>query len=310
MRPKVSIVGAGMTGGATAHWLAQSEVADLHLVDIVEGLAEGKALDLAQAGPIVGFDTKVSGSTDPETIEGSEIVIVTGGFPRQPGMSREDLVGKNEAIVAEWAERTARLCPQAILVILTNPLDSMCYVAYRVSGFPKRRVVGQAGILDSARFRTFIARELGVSVENTHAFVLGGHGDEMVPIARYTTVAGIPLPDLLARDRIEVLVQRTRQGGAEIVNLLKRGGAFEAPGAAVAQMVEAILLDKKRILSCSTYLEGEYGLSDLYFGVPVKLGRGGVEEIIEIELDEEERAALKRSAELVRSTMQALSLQA
>lgn len=308
MRPKVTIVGAGMTGGATAHWLALSETADIHLIDVVEGLARGKALDLAQAGPILGFDVGISGGTDPDAVEGSAVVVVTGGFPRQPGMSREELVGKNEAIIAEWAERTTRFCPGAILLVLTNPLDTMCYVAYRVSGFPRERVVGQAGVLDSARFRTLIARELGVSIRSTHAFVLGGHGDEMVPIPRYTTVSGIPLPELLPRERIDDLVERTRKGGAEIVNLLQKGSAYEAPGAAVAQMVEAILQDRKLVLPCSAYLDGEYGLSGIFFGVPVRLGRGGVEEIVEIELDSGERQALQRSAELVRATMRSLRI--
>lgn len=310
MLNKISIIGAGMVGSTTAHWMAERELGDIVLVDIpqVGDMPKGKALDLMEAGPIFGFDTKVMGTHDYADIEGSDIVVVTAGMPRKPGMTREDLVGVNTQIVRSVAEKIAKYAPDAIVIVVTNPLDTMAYLTWKVTGFPKERVMGQAGVLDSARMRTFIAMELGVSVENTHAFVLGGHGDEMVPLPRYSTVAGIPITHLLPKERIDAIVERTRKGGGEIVKLLGKGSAFYAPGAAVTKMVEAILKDKKLILPASAYLDGEYGLRDIYFGVPVVLGRKGVERIIEIELTDEEMEAMKRSEQLIRNTMRVAGL--
>jgi len=313
-RNKITIVGAGFVGATTAHWLAERELGDIVLLDIpaTETMPKGKALDLEEAGPVVGYDTRITGTTDYADTKDSDIVVVTAGAARKPGMSREDLVGINQKIITEVAHNIGATSPNAIVIVVTNPLDTMAYLAYTILSkhysFTKQRVIGQAGVLDSARMRTFIAQELGVSVRNTHAFVLGGHGDEMVPLVRYSTVAGIPITELLPADRIAAIVQRTRQGGAEIVNLLKTGSAYYAPGAAVAEMVEAILKDRKMILPCSAYLEGEYGLRDMFFGVPVKLGRAGIEQIIEIKLLPEEQEMLDKSAELVRSTMRALKL--
>jgi malate dehydrogenase len=308
MRNKISIIGAGFVGATTAHWLAEKEVGDIVLLDIpaTETMPKGKALDLSEAGPVLGFDTTITGTTDYADTAGSDIVVITAGLPRKPGMTREDLVGKNQAIITDVVNNIAKTSPNAILIVVTNPLDTMAYLAYRVSGFPKQRVIGQAGVLDSARMRTFIAQELNVSVQNTHAFVLGGHGDEMVPLVRYSTVAGIPITELLPPDKVEAIVKRTRNGGGEIVNLLKTGSAYFAPGAAVAEMAEAILKDRKMILPCAAYLDGEYGLKDMYFGVPAKLGRNGIEEIIQIKLQPEEQEMLNKSAELVRGTMGAL----
>ncbi len=311
MRNKITIVGAGFVGATTAHWLAERELGDIVLLDIpaTETMPKGKALDLEEAGPVVGYDTKITGTTDYADTKDSHIVVITAGVARKPGMTREDLVGTNQKIITEVANNIAATSPNAIVIVVTNPLDTMAYLAYKIlsrHGFTKNRVMGQAGVLDSARMRTFIAQELGVSVQNTHAFVLGGHGDEMVPLVRYSTVAGIPITELLPPERIEAIVQRTRQGGAEIVNLLKTGSAYYAPGAAVAEMVEAILKDRKLILPCAAYLQGEYGLTDMYFGVPVKLGRNGIEEIIQIKLLPHEQEMLSKSAALVRSTMSAL----
>jgi malate dehydrogenase len=308
MRNKITIIGAGFVGATTAHWLAERELGDIVLLDIpaTETMPKGKALDMEEAGPVLGYDTKIIGTTDYAETAGSDIVVVTAGLPRKPGMTREDLVGKNQAIIADVVANIVKTSPEAIMIVVTNPLDTMTYLAYRLSGFPRHRVVGQAGVLDSARMRTFIAQELNVSVQNTHAFVLGGHGDEMVPLVRYSTVAGIPITELLPPERVDAIVQRTRQGGAEIVNLLKTGSAYYAPGASVAEMVEAILKDRKLILPCAAYLDGEYGLKDMYFGVPVKLGRRGVEQIIEISLQPLEREMLNTSAELVKGTMSAL----
>jgi malate dehydrogenase len=305
MRNKITIVGAGNVGATTAHWLAERELGDIVLVDIpqTEGMPAGKALDMTQAGPIVGYDTRITGVTTYDETTASDIVVITAGMPRKPGMSREDLVSTNQKIITDVVTKIKATSPGAILIVVTNPLDTMTHIAKQVSGFPRERVLGQAGVLDSARMRAFIAMELGVSVENTHAFVLGGHGDEMVPLPRYSTVAGIPITDLLPPDRIEAIVERTRKGGGEIVGLLRTGSAFYAPGAAVAQMVEAIVKDKKLILPCSAYLEGEYGLRDVCFGVPVKLGRSGVEEVVEINLRPEEQAALEKSVALIRNTM-------
>jgi malate dehydrogenase len=306
--PKVTIVGAGQTGATTAHWLAQAEVADLVLVDVVEGLAQGKALDLLESLPVIGSDVRVVGGTDYSSTSGSDIVVITAGLPRKPGMSRDDLLAANSGIVRTAVERSLEASPNAILVMLTNPLDAMSYLAMKVAGLPRERVIGQAGILDSARMRAFVAQEVGVSVRNVHCYVLGGHGDEMVPLTRHSNVAGVPLRDLLPKDRLAAIVDRTRKGGGEIVSLLKMGSAFYAPGAALAQMVDAILKDRHQIIPASAYLEGEYGLSGIFFGVPVQLGRGGMEKIITYDLDDDERAALKHSAAGVRESIQALKI--
>ncbi len=306
MRSKISIVGAGFVGATAAHWCAVKELGDVVLMDIVEGMPQGKALDLLEAGPVEGYDLNILGTNDYGDTANSDIVVITAGLPRRPGMTREDLVAVNAEVVGEVVRNVAAHSPQAIIILVTNPLDTMVYLAKKVSGFPRERIIGQAGILDSARMRAFMALEMNVSVENTHAFVLGGHGDEMVPLPRYSTVAGIPITELLPAERIAAIVERTRKGGGEIVSLLKKGSAFFAPSAATMQMVEAILKDRKQILPCSVYLEGEYGLKDLCFGVPVKLGRQGVEQIIEISLTAEEREALERSAALIRSSMESL----
>jgi len=306
MRKKVTVVGAGNVGATVAQRIAEKELADVFLTDIVEGLPQGKALDLQEAAPIEKHDTRLVGANSYEGSKGSDIVIVTAGVPRKPGMSRTDLLGTNARIVRSVVEQVAPLSPDAVLIIVSNPLDAMCHVALEASGFPKNRVIGMAGVLDSARFRAFIAMELNVSVENTHAFVLGGHGDTMVPLPRYSTVAGIPVSELISRERLDAIVDRTRFGGAEIVDLLKTGSAYYAPASAVKEMAEAILKDKKKILPCAAYLEGEYGIHDLFFGVPVKLGSKGIEQIIEVRLTEEERAALERSAAEVRSTVNEL----
>jgi len=308
MRNKISIIGAGFVGATAAHWCAVKELGDVVLVDIVDGMPQGKALDLLEAGPIEGYDLHIVGSNDYADTAGSDIIVITAGLPRQPGMTREDLVGVNAKIVRDVVESVMVHSPNAILILVTNPLDTMLYLAKKVTGWPRERVIGQAGVLDSARMRAFMAMELNVSVENTHAFVMGGHGDEMVPLARYSTVAGIPITQLLPPDRVEAIIERTRKGGGEIVSLLKKGSAFFAPSAATMQMVEAILKDRKMILPCSVYLEGEYGLDDICFGVPVKLGRNGVEQIIEVDLTDDERAAMERSAALVRSSMAALTI--
>ncbi|MDA2933505.1 malate dehydrogenase, partial [Acidobacteria bacterium AH-259-D05] len=297
MRPQVTVVGSGNVGATTALRLVERQLADVVLVDILEGVPQGKALDLLEAGPVEGYDFQLTGSNEYESTQDSDVVVITAGLPRKPGMSRDDLLLKNAGIVKEVTENIARHSPEAIIIVVSNPLDAMCQVAKSVSGFPRERLMGMAGILDSARFRTFIAQELQVSVENTHAFVLGGHGDSMVPLARYSTVAGIPITELMSEDRIEALIQRTRDGGAEIVKLLKQGSAYYAPSSAVAEMVEAILRDKKKILPCCAYLQGEYEVNDLYVGVPVKLGSQGVEEIIQIDLSAEEKAQLKKSVD-------------
>ena len=306
MKNKVSIVGAGMTGATTAHWLAEREIADLVLVDIVEGMPQGKALDLQEALPVIGKDVKVVGSNVYEATAGSDIVVITAGLPRKPGMSRDDLLTTNAEIVRKAAESAIKYSPEAIFIILTNPLDVMAYLALKVAGVESYRVVGQAGILDSARMRSFVAMELGVSVENIHCYVLGGHGDEMVPLTHLSNVAGMPLDELLPADRLEAIVDRTRKGGGEIVSLLKTGSAFYAPAVAVAQMAEAILKDKHLIIPASAYLHGEYGLKDMFFGVPVQLGRKGVEKVYEYQLSEAEKAALQKSAEAVRQSVVAL----
>lgn len=306
MQYKVSIIGAGMTGATTAHWLAEQELADLVLVDVIEGMPQGKALDLREALPIVYKDVEVVGSNSYEATAGSDIVVITAGVPRKPGMSREDLLSINAEIVGTATRESLKHSPEAIFVVLTNPLDTMAYLAMRVGSLPPERVVGQAGILDSARMRAFVSMELGVSVENIHCYVLGGHGDDMVPLVRYSNVAGVPLNRILSPERLNAIVERTRKGGGEIVSLLKTGSAFYAPGAAVAQMVAAILKDKNLIVPASAYMRGEYGLKDIFFGVPVQLGRKGIVKILEYDLDESERAALQKSASAVSQSIESL----
>ncbi len=299
MDKKVTVVGAGHVGATAAQRLSEKGLSDVVLVDIIEGVPQGKALDLMEAAPIEKHDSTLIGVNAYEATAGSDIAIITAGIPRKPGMSRDDLISTNARIVGQVAEQIAKYSPECILIIVSNPLDAMCHVAHKASGFPKNRVIGMAGVLDSARFRTFIAMELNVSVENTHAFVLGGHGDTMVPLPRYSTVAGIPITELMPPERIAALVDRTANGGAEIVGLLKTGSAYYAPASAAVEMAEAILKDKKKILPCAVYLEGEYGYQDLFIGVPVKLGASGVEEVIQIQLTADEKAALDKSAAAV-----------
>jgi len=306
--PKVTIVGAGQTGATTAHWIAERDLADVVLVDVVEGMPQGKGLDLAQAMPIIGSDSRVSGTNDYAETAGSDIVIITAGLPRKPGMSRDDLLEANSKIVRAAVQQSLAASPEAILVILTNPLDAMAFLAMKVGGLPRERVIGQARILDSARMRAFVAAELDVSVQNVHCYVLGGHGDEMVPLTRHSNVAGVPLADALPPERLEAIVDRTRKGGGEIVSLLKTGSAFYAPAAALAQMAEAILLDRHLIVPASAYLNGEYGQRGIFFGVPAQLGRKGLEKIIEVRLSPDEAKALEISAGKVRETIEALKL--
>ncbi|HEY8369885.1 MAG TPA: malate dehydrogenase [Thermodesulfobacteriota bacterium] len=307
-RHKITIVGAGNVGATAAHWAAAKELGDIVLVDVVEGVPQGKGLDLFEASPIERFDSRIIGTNGYEETADSDVVIITAGLARKPGMSRDDLLAKNAEIVKSVTEQVAKRSPEAVLIVVSNPLDAMTYVAKQVSGFPKQRVVGMAGVLDSARMRSFIAAELDVSVEDVTAFVLGGHGDTMVPLPRYSTVAGIPLPALLPKEKIDAIVKRTANGGAEIVNLLKTGSAYYAPSAAAVEMAEAILKDKKRILPCAALLEGEYGVNGYFVGVPVKLGAGGVEKVIEIELTAEERAALEKSVNAVKELVSLLKL--
>jgi malate dehydrogenase len=305
-RNKVTVIGAGNVGATAAQRIAEAGLADVVLVDIVEGLPQGKALDLAEAAPVVGHDASIVGTNDYADTAGSDIIVVTSGLARQPGMSRDDLLAKNAGIVKAVVQASAAQSPNAILIIVTNPLDAMCHVAMSASGFPRERVLGMAGVLDSARFRTFIAQELGVSVQDTHAFVLGGHGDTMVPLSRYSTVAGIPITELLPADRVAAIEDRTRNGGAEVVALLKTGSAYYAPAASVFEMVEAILLDRKRVLPCAVLLNGEYGTDGLFVGVPVVLGSGGMERVIEIALTADETAAFEKSAGAVRELVDKL----
>ena len=306
-RDKVTVIGAGNVGATTAQRIAEAGLADVVLIDIVEGLPQGKGLDLAEAAPVVAHDANVVGTNDYADTAGSDVIVVTSGLARQPGMSRDDLLTKNAGIVRSVVESAAAVSHDAIIVVVTNPLDAMCHVAMDASGFPRERVIGMAGVLDSARFRTFIARELGVSVEDTHAFVLGGHGDTMVPLSRYSTVAGVPITELLPADRVRALEERTANGGAEIVGLLKTGSAFYAPAAGAFEMVEAILLDRKRVLPCAVRLQGEFGVDGLFVGVPVVLGRSGMERVFEIELTDDERAAFQRSANAVRELVEVLA---
>jgi malate dehydrogenase len=307
-RPKITVVGAGNVGATAAQYIVEKELGDVVLVDVIEGIPQGKALDLAQAGPVHGYDSALVGANGYDDTASSDIVVITAGMARKPGMTRDDLLFKNAEIVGSVVEQVARRSPHAILILVTNPLDAMVQLAWKKSGFPAARVIGMAGVLDSSRFRTFIARELNVSVENVTAFVLGGHGDAMVPLPRYSTVAGIPITELLPTDTIDALVARTANGGAEIVNYLKSGSAYYAPGAAAVEMVEAILKDKKKILPCAAYLDGQYGVKGLYVGVPVKLGRAGVEQVIEIKLTPDEQAAFNKSAAAVRELVDKLKL--
>jgi len=308
MNRKVTVVGAGNVGATLAQRIADRELADVVLVDVVEGMPQGKGLDMLEAGPIEGSDARVTGSNDYATTAGSDVIVITAGIARKPGMSRDDLLATNKGIVQNCAENAAKHSPNAIMIIVSNPLDAMCHVALKASGFPKERVFGMAGILDSARMRAFIASEVGVSVDNVHAFVLGGHGDTMVPLPRYSTVAGIPLPEILPADRIDAIVTRTAKGGAEIVGLLKTGSAYYAPSAAAAEMVEAVLKDTHKILPCSCYLDGEFGIKGLYVGVPVQLGAKGAEKIWDIKLTEAEGAALRKSADAVQELVKILKL--
>src|SRR6187399_3385550 len=305
-RPQVTVVGAGNVGASVAQRVAEGGLADVVLIDIVEGLPQGKALDLAEAAPVMGHDMTIVGTNDYADTAGSDIVVVTSGLARQPGMSRDDLLAKNAGIVRAVVTEAAKHSPDAILIIVTNPLDAMCHVALQASGFPRERVLGMAGVLDSARFRTFIAQELGVSVEDTHAFVLGGHGDTMVPLPRYSTVAGVPITELMSRERVAALCERTANGGAEVVALLKTGSAYYAPAASTFEMVESILLDRKRVLPCAVLLQGEFGVDGLFVGVPVVLGSGGMERVFEIELTADEKVAFDASAAAVRELVDKL----
>jgi malate dehydrogenase len=307
-RRKITVVGAGNVGATTAQRLAERDYADVVLVDIVEGLPQGKALDLNEAGPVVGYEPRVVGTNGYEETAGSDICVITSGIARKPGMSRDDLLSTNQKIVADVTRNLVERSPDTIIIVVTNPLDAMCQVAYAAAGLPRERVIGMAGVLDTARFRTFLAWELGVSVRDVTGFVLGGHGDQMVPVVSYTNVAGIPVADLIPADRLEQIVQRTRDGGAEVVKLLKSGSAYYAPSAAVCEMVDSIVHDQGRVLPCAAYLQGEYGLDGLYMGVPCKLGSGGLADVIEIELSDDERSQLSRSAEAVRELVGVMGL--
>jgi malate dehydrogenase len=307
MRRKVTVVGAGNVGATTAQRIAERDYADVVMVDIVEGMPQGKALDLNQAGPVVGYEPNLTGTNTYDATSGSDIVVITSGLPRKPGMSRDDLLAANKEIVGSVTKEVAQRSPDSIIICVTNPLDAMCHVTLDVSGFPRQRVMGMAGILDSARFRTFLAWELGVSARDVTGFVLGGHGDTMVPVTSYTNVAGVPVSQKIDSTRLEEIVQRARDGGAEVVKLLKSGSAYYAPAAAVAEMVDSIVLDQKRILPCAALCNGEFGIDGLFVGVPVKLGEGGVEEIVEIELSDQELKDLQKSAGAVRELVDAMA---
>lgn len=306
MRKKVTVVGAGFVGSTCAHWIAAKQLADVVLIDIFEGVAKGKALDLSQAGPVEGYDVSITGSSDYADSANSDVVILTSGAPRKPGMTREDLVAVNADITAQNIEAIKATSPNAFLIVVSNPMDTMTTLAHKLSGFPKERVMGQGGVLDAARYRTFIAREIGCSVEDVHAMLMGGHGDEMVPLPRFTTVSGIPVTEFIAPERLQEIVDRTKQGGAEIVKLLEKGSAYYAPSAATVSMVESILLDKKRVMPVAALCEGEYGVSGIYFGVPVVLGAGGIEKILELPLTAEEQDNVNRSSALVKASCAAL----
>jgi len=305
-KPKVTIIGAGNVGATTAHWLLTRNICDLVLFDVVEGVPQGKALDLLEAAPIYGYSVDVTGTNTWEPTAGSDVIVVTAGSPRKPGMSRDDLLKINNDVVSSVVKNAAAQSPDAVIMIVTNPVDVMTYVAWKASGFPHQRVFGQAGVLDSARFRTFIAKELGLSPKDVFAFVLGGHGDQMVPLVRYSTAGGRPIADLMAKERLDAIVQRTRTGGGEIVELLKTGSAYYAPAASVAEMVEAVLLDQKRLLPSVAYLDGEFGEKNVYVGVPTLLGRGGVERVVELDLLPEEKTAFEKSVAAVRGPMAVL----
>jgi malate dehydrogenase len=308
MRKKVTIVGSGNVGATLAHRLVDKQLADVVLIDILEGIPQGKGLDLLEAGPIEGYDCKVKGTNDYADTGNSDLVVMTAGFPRKPGMSRDDLLKANFEVVKSTIEKVAKSSPDCILIVVTNPLDAMAQTAYKVSGFSKNRVIGMAGILDTARYRTFIAEALNVSVQSVQGFVLGGHGDTMVPVPRYTTVAGIPVSELMLKEQLDAIIKRTAGGGAEIVNLLKAGSAYYAPSAAVVEMIDAIFNDRKKILPCAAYLEGEYGIHGVFVGVPVKLGARGIEQIIEIKLTPEEKAALDKSAASVKELVDIIKM--
>ncbi|MDE2817337.1 MAG: malate dehydrogenase [Chloroflexota bacterium] len=308
MRKKVTIVGAGQVGGSCARRLAERDYADIVLIDIVEGLPQGKALDIQQAAPIVNYDSKIIGTNDYADTAGSDLVVITSGSPRKPGMSRDDLLAVNQKVITAVTTEIVKHSPECIIIVVTNPVDAMTQLAWKVSDFPTNRVVGQGGVLDSARYRTFLAQELGVSMRDITGYVLGGHGDQMVPLPRYTSVSGKPITDFITPDRLEEIIQRTRDGGAEIVNLLKLGSAYEAPGAALVEMIDAILLDQKRVLPCAAYLEGEYGISGVYVGVLIQLGAGGVESIVELDLTADESAMLNQSAAAVRELVDVMGI--
>ncbi|HLI69306.1 MAG TPA: malate dehydrogenase [Ktedonobacteraceae bacterium] len=308
MRSKITVIGAGFVGSTLVQRLAERDYADVVMFDIIPNMPQGKALDILEAGPVLGYDSLVTGTNDYADTINSDIVVITSGFPRKPGMSRDDLVKKNQEIITEVTEQVVKYSPNCIIIMVTNPLDAMAQLALHVSGFPRERVIGQAGVLDTARFRTFIAQEVGVSVRDVQAYVLGGHGDTMVPLSRMCTVAGVPISQLIPAERIEQIVQRTRDGGAEIVKLLGTGSAYFAPSASVLQMVDAIMLDKKMIMPCTVYLQGEYGINNLFMGVPVKLGARGMEEIIQVELNESEQAALKKSAAAVAELIKVMGI--
>jgi malate dehydrogenase len=308
MRKKVTVIGAGNVGATVAHRLVDKQLADVVMIDVLQGVPQGKGLDLLEAGPVEGYDCKVSGTNDYADTRNSDLVVMTGGFPRKPGMSRDDLLKANYEVVKAAIEQAVKYSPDSILIIVTNPLDAMAQTAFKVSGFSKNRVIGMAGILDTARYRTFIAEALNVSVQNVQGFVLGGHGDTMVPIPRYTTVAGIPVGELMPKDKLDAIIKRTAGGGAEIVNLLKAGSAFYAPSAAVVEMIDAIFNDRKKILPCAAYLEGEYGINGLFVGVPVKLGARGIEQIVEIKLMPDEQKALEKSAAAVKELVEIIKI--
>jgi malate dehydrogenase len=308
MRSKITVVGAGFVGSTLVQRLAERDYADVVMFDIVPNMPQGKALDMLEAGPVLGFDSQVTGTNSYEDTVGSDIVVITSGFPRKPGMSRDDLVKKNQEIVSQVTEQVVTYSPDSIIIVVTNPLDAMAQLAHKVSGFPRERVIGMAGVLDTARFRTFIAQEVGASVKDVQAYVLGGHGDTMVPLSRLCTVAGIPIAQLISAERIEQIVQRTRDGGAEIVKLLGTGSAYFAPSASVLQMIDSIILDKKMIMPCAAYLQGEYGIEGLYVGVPAKLGAKGIEEVVEIELTPKEKELLQKSADAVKELVAVMGI--
>jgi malate dehydrogenase len=308
MRSKISVIGAGFVGSTLVQRLAERDYADVVMFDIIPNMPQGKALDILQAGPVIGYDSLVTGTNDYADTANSDLVVITSGFPRKPGMTRDDLVKKNQEVVSQVTQEVVRNSPNCMIIMVTNPLDAMAQLAYHISGFPRNRVIGMAGVLDTARFRTFIAQELGVSVRDVQAYVLGGHGDTMVPLARMCSVAGVPISQLLSAERIEQIVQRTRDGGAEIVKLLGTGSAYFAPSASVLQMADSILLDKKMIMPCAVYLQGEYGINGLFVGVPVKLGANGMEEIVEIELSGEEQALLQKSAGAVKELVEVMGI--